>query len=611
MKAVLVALVVALCAVCAAGYVGRDGIALSVEARLAERVQQSGLPQDARFSELAVSYDHLTAMVEGTVASEAQREEFLADLSAAMGAGRVVANITVSPPLPARLRISRQAAMVEVSGTVADPAVFAGLLSSLSAQAGIESVQDNLLADERTLPIPQTEALTVAALALVAASPSSSFTLQNGELSVEGVLPKPSVKDALLAKLVPIYDSSYRFVDRLTVPAPASAAINLKQNQTGHYEITGLLPSGESRTALLAAFPNADIVSAEGLTVGDYVDTPSWFSNLPALLQKLTGEVADLHFAAANQSMILNGTVASPEQSKEVQAFVTELSPGLGHEFGLVVRKPDPAPIATGSLSFLIGRKDGGVLVSGLVADTGTKEEILRSVKEAYGAPLQVTDQVQIMASLPAFPSLDALPDLLRSLAKSQARMDLGDQELVLSGEAGTAEVRDEIIAAAKRFAPDTYRIADRLTLSAKTGLPVAETAGPAPGVGPANVSPANESAKVENYETFTIYYDSGAYGLRESEIDTFVMIIEAAHMSKAPIQIEGFADRKGVATVNEFVSRMRTEMLKKYLVERGIDGGRISSTIWHGSVEGAEEDQKRTAGPKSKLENSIPRHTS
>lgn len=592
-KAVLVALVVALCAVCVAGYVGRNANASSVEARLTVRLQQSGLPQEARFSKLAVSYDHLTAMVEGTVASEAQREEFLADLSAAIAAGRVVANITVSTPLPARLRISCQAAMVEVSGTVADPAVFAALLSSLSAQAGIESVQGNLLADERTLPIAQTEALSEGALAPVAAPSSSSFSLENGEFSVEGVLPKPSVKKALLAKLVPIYDGTYRFVDRLTVPAPVPAAFDLKQNQSGYCELNGLLLSGKSRTALLAAFLDAEIVSAEGLTVGDYVDTPSWFPNLTALMQKLTGEVADLHFAAANQSLILNGTEASPEQSIEVQAFVTELSRGLGHEFGLVVRKPDPAPIATGSRTFQIHRNEGGVLVTGNVSDNGTREKILQTVKEAYAAPLQVVDNVEITAGLPAFPGLDALPDLLRSLAKSQARMDLGDQELVLSGEAGTAAVRDEIIAAAKLFAPDTYRNADRLTLSAKTGLPVAETAGPVSGVGSANAFPADESAKIENYDTLTIYYDSGAYGLRKSEIDTFVKIIEADHKSKASIQIEGFVDREGVATVNEFVSRMCTEMLKKYLVERGIDGGRISFTIWHGSVEGAEEDQK------------------
>jgi outer membrane protein OmpA-like peptidoglycan-associated protein len=178
---------------------------------------------------------------------------------------------------------------------------------------------------------------------------------------------------------------------------------------------------------------------------------------------------------------------------------------------------------------------------------------------------------------------------LLRSLAKSQARIQLGDQQLVLSGEASSAEIRDEIIAAAKRFAPDTYRIADRLTISAVAGSPTTEGGGTVP----SNAASNNGAAAIENFDTFTIYYDSGAYGLRDSEIDTFVKIIEAAHKSKAPIQIEGFADRKGVATVNDFVSRMRTEMLKKYLVERGIDGGRISSTIWHGAVEGEEEDQQ------------------
>lgn len=590
MKAVLVTLVVALCVVGAAGYFGRDDIAAAVEARLAERVQQSGLHEQARFSKLAVSYDHLTAMVEGTVTTEAQREEFVAELSKAMGAGRVVANITVSPPLPAQVRIVRDGWKVEVSGTLADPSVFTALLSSLSSQAGIESVQNNVVAAERTLPIPQPEAFSAAALALVAASPSSSFSLENGELTVEGILPRPSVKDALLAKLVPIYDGTYRFTDRLTVSAPVPATINLQQQPGGGYELTGLLPSAESRSNLLAAFPGAAIVSADGLAVGDHVDTPAWFSNLPALVQKITADVVDLQFAAANQSMSLKGTVASLEQSRELEAYVTGLSPGLAHEFGLVVRKPDPASLSTESRAFLIRRNDGGVLVTGRLADSGIKEKIMQSVKEAYGSSLVVEDKVEITAGLPAFPGLDALPDLLRSLAKSQARLEVGTQQLILSGDAGNPEVRDEIIAAAKRFAPDTYRIADRLTLSV---LPVAQQEGTMPTTAPGNAVTVNESATIDNYDTFTIYYDSGAYGLRDSEIDTFVKIIEAAHKSKAPIQIEGFADRKGVATVNDFVSRMRTEMLKKYLVERGIDGNRISSTIWHGSVEGEEEDQQ------------------
>lgn len=593
MKAVLLALVASLCVACAAGYVGREAIASAVEARLSERVQRSGLHGDDRYSKLTVSYDHLTAMVEGTVTTEALREEFLADLSAAMGAGRVIANITVSPPLPALVRIVRKGSDVEVTGTVSDPAVFAGLLSSLATQPGIENVQNNLLAAERTIPIPQPEAFSAAALALVGVSSASSFILENGELSVEGVLPKPSAKDAILAKLVPIYDGTYRFTDRLTVPAPVPATIGLIQNQTGQYDITGRLPSDDSRAALLAAFPQGKVVVAEGLTVGDYVDTPSWFTNLPSLLQKITGEVADLQLTAADQSLILKGTVASTEKAEELQAYVAGLSPGLGHEFGLVVRKPDPAPLAPDSRSFQIQRNELGVLVSGHLPDAGTKEGILRSVRGAYVAPLQVVDKLEISNGLAAFPGLDALPDLLRSLAKSQARMDLGDQQLVLSGEASSAEIRDEIIAAAKRFAPDTYRIADRLTISAVPGSPMTEGGNTVPAAAPSTAASNNGAATIENFDTFTIYYDSGAYGLRDSEIDTFVKIIEAAHKSKAPIQIEGFADRKGVATVNDFVSRMRTEMLKKYLVERGIDGGRISSTIWHGAVEGEEEDQQ------------------
>jgi len=580
MKAVLVSLVVALLVVCVTGYIGRTAIETSVEARLAERVKTSGMLGDARFSELVVNFDHLTATVEGTVASEALREEFLAGLSGAMGAGRVAATITVQPPLPAQIRIVRDGSKVEVSGTVSDRSAFEGLLSSLSAQDGIDSVRDTLVVAERTLPFPRASAFAAAALALIESSPSSAFSLENGELTAEGVLPKPAAKEHLLSMMVPLYDGAYRFIDRLTVAAPAPASISLKFSQGGRYELTGLLPSDESRATLLAAFPDAGLISAEGLAVSDHVETPAWFSNLPNVLTKLTGEVPDLELYAAAQTLRLKGTVASLDQAKEIETFVSNLVPGLVHEFGLVVRNPDPGPIASKVPSLQITQNNGEVIVSGRVADLETKEQILHAVRVGYPEPLKVIDQVEISAELPAFTGLAAFSDLLGVLGKTQAWVSLRDQQLVLGGEVIDETARSEILRAVKLFAPETYTIADRLTLPGTRPRVEAEPV-------------VNEPPKVENFDSFTIYYDSGAYGLRDSEMLTFVEIIEAARKSQAPILIDGFADRNGVETVNEFVSRMRTEMLKKYLVERGIDESRISSTIWHGSVEGAEKDQK------------------
>lgn len=745
MKAFLIALFFAIVVVVLVGFISRSSANKEVVARVAGRVDASGLLADERFRDVKIQYDHLTARVSGMVSSESERDALFRSLSSAMGAGRVDGSVEIVPPTVPSILIQREGTDLTISGEVKDRSPFESLMTSPKGQFGVEKVNDELTVRSRVLEVPKAEQLSEIARALVGATSNSLLGLSDGVIRVEGQLNSPAAKDALVGQINAFADGSYRFEDGLTVAPPSPASFSLAAAPEGGYVVSGVLPTVESRATILAALPTGPKVNSDGLLVGENVELPTWLEGLPKFLQTPAALVSAPHFSLSREGLLLSGTVSSEEAKQEISSALAGLSSGLAPKIELEVVVPrtrpmefsfsssgkegvvvegrlpdesslnalrsgfagatvpvidrltvDPAtmtaawmaavpqllknllpeikngatvilkdgkltvsgellsaeararvlsglsPLQDAGIEILdqltvkapsptipptlaLKRREGEVIVSGTVGSDAQKTLILDAVKAGNPPPVKVLDLLKIDDQVMVLDGGRTLPAVLQSLSGGAATYELSAKQLVLQGEMATQAMKENLLALATPFSKAGYRIVDKLTVrpvpvpvlkveSKPVPMPVPKSE-PKPlakvepmkvpaiptGVEPASVpsvkaqKSADKRPELTHFDSFTLYYDSGAYGIRDSERDSFDRIVEAAKKSDQPILIDGYADGQGTQFVNEFVSRMRAEKLTQYLVEHGIDASRIHSASGHGSVgRGGNEQESR-----------------
>ena len=95
---------------------------------------------------------------------------------------------------------------------------------------------------------------------------------------------------------------------------------------------------------------------------------------------------------------------------------------------------------------------------------------------------------------------------------------------------------------------------------------------------------PPGDAAKGE---TFSVYFGTGEFHIRNSEVRRVNSMLQQARNTRGKILIDGYADQRGSDELNSFLSNERAKRIRQYLISHGIDGDRIISVTGHGEVPG------------------------
>lgn len=228
----------------------------------------------------------------------------------------------------------------------------------------------------------------------------------------------------------------------------------------------------------------------------------------------------------------------------------------------------DTTPTATAQgVQFAIGG-DGKVTLTGAVPDEATRTAVVDAAKTAFGADM-VIDNLTVDAAAPATDGnmLAKVIDALKGAGNGWTVALTGANELTLSGEVASDEVRQKVLAAAAdAFAPGT--VIDQMTVAAAggagTGTPsAADTAA---------VDAINREIRLRG-----VTFVTGSADLTPPSRATLNRV--AALLKQAPAvraEVQGHTDNQGAPAANLALSTSRAKAVVAYLATRGIAGNRL-----------------------------------
>lgn len=196
------------------------------------------------------------------------------------------------------------------------------------------------------------------------------------------------------------------------------------------------------------------------------------------------------------------------------------------------------------------------VVAEGVVPDQATKTQILNKLREVYG-PERVVDsiQVQAIATPPNWGRYvaDMLTPALQQV--QDGKLEVNGQAVRVSGQVVNEAQRQQVASGLSTASNRSYTV----TNSLRTG---------ASGQGLLDATLANRIIEFESGSAQLVA--SGQTILDE-------MASKMKELGNTRVQIVGHTDGVGARASNVSLSSARAESVKSYLMQQGIDGGRLS----------------------------------
>ena len=275
----------------------------------------------------------------------------------------------------------------------------------------------------------------------------------------------------------------------------------------------------------------------------------------------------------ASSKLTLGGVIENADQEAEIFAAASELLPEGEEVVGDFEIQPRP------DADFGVKRDGDRVVVSGLLPDVETREELLQLVKK------------QVLADNPNASVIDKTtlePRADRGWWAGLPKSFVPDFLAKTEGPANVHYFSDDFIAEGSYPNPDDLTAAlDKIAdyppeVFSGTGLNDSEGTAPSSGSGAEKPSTASSKAGeqlISQLKPLAVYFDSESSEIKETEeskIEEAAQLILASQDVTQGLTVGGYADTKGNAAYNKKISLARATEVRNRLIEKGVPSHRL-----------------------------------
>ncbi len=517
----------------------------------------------------------------GWIFDEATRPAALAAAASAPGVRRIADGLSEPPAEdPFLWRASRNGGVVILSGATPSPGARASIVAAAQAALPGARIIDQMSyfsGAPKNFP-----AQARAALLALAHLSAGEAQLRGGELSLSGQAANIEEHLAALAQARQLPEGM-ELAKAVLLPPETAVFSFVAENDGKSLSLEGYIGSEAERSGLLAEarqlFPD--------LALNDQLKI---FSGAPAR-SAVTAAFALRALAQLKSGAVtLQGNVTT--LAGQARAGMDALSvigaigaaPGMTLDAKAVTPGDAPADVMAAEKS------ESALILTGFYGDDETHEKILATAREKF-AGLTVTDDMRRGAGAPKA-YLTAALDGLEQLARLHiGKFTLRDRAASLSGDAGRAEMAEEVKTGFIAAMPDGYSVETGVTGAARETPPppppepaavVAPPAPPAPPAPDAAVAALDGQVcqkKLMNVVRATpIRFDYRRAELkRESSAVVEVLAALARQCPAVAFDVAGHSDDYVHGWRNSNLSRRRAEAVAAALVAAGIDPHRLT----------------------------------
>ena len=339
--------------------------------------------------------------------------------------------------------------------------------------------------------------------------------------------------------------------------------------------LTGLIRDESERKFLtdLAATPVIEGGPArtviDQLEITDDVTAIGPVEKLSVLTPDLLSSADQAKVKWSPSELTLGGIIESPEQQSALLATAAELVPENISPLNELKVQPYQ------DLDFGLERKDGSIIVTGLLPDKATQNQLLKTVRrEAKGS--RIIDNTTL-ATRPrpgwwAENPKAFIPRFL-SATKGDAKVHYFHDRFVAKSVFKQKSDHDAVKAQIDGLPAEIKRETD-LSVMAKPAPP-APKPDPAP-----EPNPAAAAKLVNDLKESAIYFGSSSAFIskvQEKKIDDTAKLILASKDVTQVLTVGGYADLRGNADFNRDLSLKRANAVRDLLIAKGVPEARLS----------------------------------
>ena len=454
-----------------------------------------------------------------------------------------------------------------VDGTTIETAGFAptedlrnDLVGALSdAKSGAEVVSTVRIAGGDISAPAYGEAVEFAASMLGLLS-EGSVRLFDSTLAVDGTAADVESFDAATALLENIPEGLER--GAITVRPAAIGVLSWTARREGRrIELDGSVPSEAIRKDILdaaaAEVSGANII--DNMEIADGGAEAAVWGNGAAFALRQLGRLTRGEVALNGTDFTIDGVAPDFDAYNAVLGDVPGALPGGLRLASRNILPPAISPYVWGA------RRDGaGMALTGHVPDTETRDEVVAFAQRQFGS-VPVADTMTLASGAPG-DLIEGIGVGLTALQNlSAGSVALLDRKMTVRGVADNASIRDRVVELLTAGLPDGYdSIADIRV----------QNAGPAPVAADECQSLLNDILAGN-----IIRFEVGSADLREESFAVLDRLLETAERCpESRIEIAGHTDADGTDEFNRRLSQSRAEAVRRYLVDGGIAGDRLTA---------------------------------
>lgn len=524
--------------------------------------------------------------INGWIFNEAMRPAALAAAAAVPGVRQVADGLSEPPPRnPYVWRAALAEGVLTLSGAVSSPTERAAIVGA--AQKALPGTR---IADDMSYYSGAPKDFVGkadGALQVVSHLSEGRAELRGDDLDISGQAPNSAEYRAATTE-AHRQPEGVKLV-RADILAPKAPVFAFQAENDGEQvALSGFVGSESERAALLAQakklFPDRNVVDSLQIASG----APAKFAASAGFALRSLAQLK-----SGKASLLDNVTKLSGQARAGMDAASVAAALAGGQVLAL-----DARGVLPGAMSpYVMGaeKTEKALVLTGYYDDEETHGKILEMAKEKFSG-LDVTDRMRRSAGAPqsfVAAALYGLEQLARLLV---GNFSLRDRTASLSGDAGAADVADQVRTSFIAAMPDGFSVETQLSGAARetppaAPAPVATNPPPAPGQIAAKETEAKETegkqaeAKdcqarlTELVRATPIQFEFASAALKPQSSGVLDALAAAAKLCPTiSFEVSGHTDDIGIVSHNMDLSRRRAAAVVDYLVRAGIDARRLTA---------------------------------
>jgi len=424
-------------------------------------------------------------------------------------------------------------------------------------------------------------AATFFALEELAKLASGTVTLTDGHLSISGTGKEGITTESVTADIQAGLPENFDLGANSVVSAASHRFSFAVRKTLRGLTLTGFAPSVADRDAIVAAarVAGGSEPLADDLKIGSTLPPGLDLRAAAAVAFAALGRLASGDVSLLDATLSVTGQTADPKAADSLRAALRgELPTGI--KLGVIdIHKTSGAPYL-----FSAKKRNGVLTLTGYVQDEQARDEILAAVRRQF-FDATLVDKLGYRQGAPQDfdAAVAAMLEQLSRLATGTGAVS--DTKVSLKGEALYAKAASEIPVALSGGVPKGYAAVANLGVEPRAAR--IEAAACQPLLAPI----LDRGSILFDLGEATIQTDSAA------ALDHLVAI--AMRCPDAHIEVSGPTDPVSDAQANIELSRRRAQAVANYLVEAGIDSGRLEA-VGYGKVRPIASNDTTQSGAQS-----------